>query len=183
MIIGQKIRELREARKITLTELSEKSGVQLATLSRIENLKMTGTLDSHIAIAQTLGVELIQLYRGLETREPKPDLKTAKAASEVFSHNEKSSYEILTTNLMKKRMMPILLKIEPGGRTNKEQNMTGSEKFIFVLEGQLRVHVADETYSLSKGNTLYFDAGVEHYFTNEGKKLARAVCVITPVSL
>ena len=183
MIIGQKIRELREARKITLTELSEKSGVQLATLSRIENLKMTGTLDSHIAIAQTLGVELIQLYRGLENREPKPDLKTAKAASEVFSHNEKSSYEILTTNLMKKRMMPILLKIEPGGRTNKEQNMTGSEKFIFVLEGQLRVHVADETYSLSKGNTLYFDAGVEHYFTNEWKKLARAVCVITPVSL
>ena len=55
MFIGQRIKQLREAQKMTLTELSEKSGVQLATLSRMENMKMTGTLESHIAIAQTLG--------------------------------------------------------------------------------------------------------------------------------
>ncbi|OGX27493.1 MAG: hypothetical protein A3D10_04170 [Omnitrophica WOR_2 bacterium RIFCSPHIGHO2_02_FULL_48_11] len=183
MFIGQRIKQLREAQKMTLTELSEKSGVQLATLSRMENMKMTGTLESHIAIAQTLGIELTQLYRDLDKKEPKPDLRAARTASDVFSHNEKSSYEILTTNLMQKRMLPILLKIEPGGRTNKEQNIAGSEKFIFVLEGRLEIHVGSETYSLAKGNTLYFDAGMEHYFVNPGDKLLRAVCVLTPVSL
>lgn len=183
MNIGQRIRELREAQKMTLTELSTKSGVQMATLSRMENLKMTGTLDSHAAVAQALGVELTQLYRGLDKEEAKPDFKMAKAKSDVFSHNEKSSYEILTTNLMKKRMLPTLLKIEPGGRTNKEQGLIGSEKFVFVLEGQLDVQVGKETYPLSKNNTLYFDAGVEHYFFNPGDKVMKAVCVLTPVSL
>ena len=35
--------------------------------------------------------------------------------------------------------MPMLLKIESEGRTNPEQNMAGSEKFVFVLEGKIEV--------------------------------------------
>ncbi len=168
---------------MTLSELAEKSGIQIATLSRIEHLKMTGTLESHIAVSKALGIELTRLYRGLGEEEPTPDIKTAKAAGEVFSHNTKSSYEMLTANLMQKKMMPILLKIEPGGRTNKEQNIVGTEKFIFVLEGKLGVHVGKHSYSLLKNNTLYFDAGIEHYFENPGSKPCRAIGVVTPVSL
>lgn len=183
MLIGKRLRQLREAQKMTLSELADKSGVQIATLSRIEHLKMTGTLESHIAVARALGIELTQLYRGLDQEEPTPDLKNAKVAGEVFSHNTKSSYEILTANLMQKKMMPILLKIDPGGRTNKEQNIIGTEKFIFVLDGRLDVHVGKQSYSLLKNNTLYFDAGIEHYFENPGNKPCKAIGVVTPVSL
>ena len=39
MYIGEKLHAIRKAKRISLTELSEKSGVQMATLSRIENQK------------------------------------------------------------------------------------------------------------------------------------------------
>ena len=183
MFIGQKVKELRKARKMTLSALAQKSGVQLATLSRIENLKMTGTLESHMKIAKALDIALPQLYQEIIKEEKKVEVQTPRSATDVFVHSEKSSYEIMTPKVLAKKMMPMLLKIAPGGATNAEQNTIGSEKFIFVLEGKIRVEIGEETHSLSKHNTLYFDSSLKHRFVNPGKSLARAVCVVTPVAL
>ena len=183
MLIGKKIKELREARKMSLTELSQQSGVQLATLSRMENLKMTGTLESHMKIAQALGAALPQLYNDIIKEEKKVELQTAKSSGDVFVHSKKSSYEILTGKVLSKKMMPILFKIEPGGETHLEHNPFGTEKFIFVLEGKIDVKIDGETYPLSKSNTLYFDASLEHKLMNTSKAPARVICVATPVVL
>lgn len=183
MYIGQKIKELREARRMTLTELSLKSTVQLATLSRMENLKMTGTLESHINIARALEVGLAELYSNITTDDKRIDQKDPRAKTDIFLGSGKSSYEILTAKVLSKKMMPILLKIEPGGKTNLEQNPIGSEKFIFILDGKIEAHVENDTYSLSRHNTLYFDASLSHYFVNAGQSAARVICVGTPVVL
>ena len=116
MYIGKRVQELRKAKGMSLTELAEKSGVQIATLSRVENMKMTGTLESHMNIARAMGVDVTQLYTAIIKEEDKAQVQTPKSLSDVFVHSEKSSYEILTSNILGKRMMPILLKIEPEGR-------------------------------------------------------------------
>ena len=183
MLIGKKMEELRKSKKMSLTQLSRDSGIQLATLSRIENLKMTGTLESHIKIAKALGVPLPQLYNDIIQEGKKVEHKTAKSPGEVFVHSEKSSYEILTGKVLTKRMMPILLRIDPGGETQQEQNPVGSEKFIFILEGKINAKIEKENYSLSKNNTLYFDASSEHKLINAGKAVAKVICVTTPVAL
>ena len=183
MYIGKRVQELRKVKGMSLTELAEKSGVQIASLSRIENMKMTGTLESHMNIARALGVDVTQLYTAIIKEEDKAQVQTPKSLSDVFVHSEKSSYEILTSNVLGKRMMPILLKIEAGGQTNTEQNQPGSEKFVFVLEGKIEIQVGEKAYSLSKHNTLYFNAALEHKFVNAGKATARVICVGTPVAL
>ncbi|HCI44234.1 MAG TPA: hypothetical protein DE315_01695, partial [Candidatus Omnitrophica bacterium] len=148
MYIGKRVQELRKVKGMSLTELAEKSGVQIATLSRMENMKMTGTLESHMNIARALGVDITQLYSAIIKEEDKAAVQTPKSLSDVFVHSEKSSYEILTSNVLGKRMMPILLKIEAGGETNTEQNQPGSEKFVFVLEGKIEIQAGEKTYSL-----------------------------------
>jgi len=183
MYIGKKVKELREVQGMTLSELSEKSGVQIATLSRIENLKMTGSLESHMNIAKALNIDITQLYTNIVEEEDKVDLKTPQSMTDFFVGSDKSSYEILTSKVFSKRMMPILLKIEPGGKTNKEQNQIGSEKFVFVLDGKIEVKVDNETFSLSKHNTLYFNASLEHCLINKDKSTAKVICVTTPVAL
>ena len=183
MQIGKKIKELREARKMSLTELAQQSKIQLATLSRIENLKMTGTLESHLKIAQALSVNLPQLYSDIIKEEKKVEVQSAKSTSDVFVHSKKSSYEILTAKVLSKKMMPMLLKIEPGGETQLEQNHLGTEKFIFILKGKIEARIAGETYALSKYHTLYFDASLEHKFINTAKAPVRMICVASPVVL
>ena len=183
MYIGKRVQELRKVKGMSLTELAEKSGVQIATLSRIEHMKMTGTLESHMNIARALGVDVTQLYSAIIKEEDKAAVQTPKSATDVFVHSDKSSYEILTSNVLGKRMMPILLKIEPEGRTNTEQNPPGSEKFVFVLEGKIEIQVGEKSYPLAKHNTLYFDASLKHRFINKGNVTAKVICVGTPVAL
>lgn len=183
MLIGDKIKELRKSQNMTLVELSEKSGVQIATLSRMENLKMTGTLESHMAIARALGVDITQLYTGIANPAERIDHKTGKAQADVFVHTDKSSFEILVSKIKSKKMMPILLKIEPGGKTNPEENTAGTERFIFVLEGKIETYIREERFELSKNNSLYFDASLPHSFANIGRSSARVISVITPAAL
>ena len=138
MYIGERIKELRQIKGLKLQELAQQSGVQIATLSRMEHKKMTGTLESHLAIARALGVNITELYSGITTAEHGlVEVVKPKHEVDVFVHSEKSSYEILAGKVLNKKMMPILLKIEPGGRTNPDENTAGSEKFVFILEGRV----------------------------------------------
>lgn len=183
MYIGKRLKELRTAKGVSLSELAQKSGVQIATLSRMEHLKMTGTLESHMNIAKALDIDLTQLYSGIIKEEDKVDLKTGKSKPEIFTKSEKASYEILTSKVSLKKMIPILLRIEPEGKTKKEKEQGGTEKFLFVLDGKIEAQIGKETYPLSKNNTLYFDASLEHCLVNKAKTAAKIVCVSTPVTL
>ncbi len=182
MFIGDKMCALRRKKRMTLSEIAEISGVQLATLSRIENKKMVGTLESHINIAKALEIDVTELYKGID-KDDSPIEVGGPSATDVFTHSEHSSYEILTKNVLQKKMMPTLIRIDEGGKTQKEQNKNGTEKFIFALEGHIEVTVNDQVFNLHKHNTLYFDASLPHFYRNTGKNTARLLCTMTPVSL
>ncbi len=183
MYIGKKIKELRKVQKMSLSTLAEKSGVQIASLSRMEHLKMIGTLESHMNIAKTLGVEITDLYIDIVKKEEKPEATNPQLPTDVFTYNDESSCDILTTNVLSKKMMPTLLKIEPAGQTTKEKNLGGTEKFVYVLSGKVNVMIGNKPYPLTKNSTLYFNASAEHYFINLGKALTKIICITTPVSL
>ena len=184
MLIGTKVKELRKARKMKLIDLAAQTGIQIATLSRIEHEKMTGTLPSHIKIAEALGIELTDLYQDIvQSNKAEPEAKTGRADTETFTFNEKASYEILTNNVMTKKMMPIIMRIESKGRTSQEHGTPGSERFIFILKGKITAHIGDKTFTLKTNNSLYFDASVQHYFENAGDSEVKFVSVITPVTL
>ncbi len=183
MNIGTKIKELRKEQRMSLAELAKKSGVQIATLSRMENLKMTGTIESHINIARALGVDFSEFYVDIARDENKVDVRKKTTTTDVFVVSDKSSYEILTNKVNFKKMMPILLKIEANGETNKEKNMIGSEKFIFVLAGHVELWIEENSYTLSENHSLYFNASRVHYFINKGESTAKILCVTTPPNL
>jgi len=64
--IGEALRNLRQRRKLSLVDLSKISGVQLATLSRMENNKAVGSLKNYKCIAKALGLKLSELFAELE---------------------------------------------------------------------------------------------------------------------
>ena len=168
---------------MTLLELSTKSGVALATLSRMENGKMTGTLESHMNICKALEIPLPNLYRDLEASAKTVDLQTKKARTDVFVHDKKAVSEMLAANVLNKKMMPTMIRIQKGGNTHKEETKPGIEKFAYLLDGKVEANIGAEKYVLSKGDTLYFESSVPHYFKNIGAGDARLICVTCPPTL
>lgn len=64
--IGCTIRRLRAERNFTLKQLSDKTGIQMASLSRMENNKMMGALDSYYALAEAFRMKLSELFQEYE---------------------------------------------------------------------------------------------------------------------
>jgi quercetin dioxygenase-like cupin family protein/DNA-binding Xre family transcriptional regulator len=151
---------------MTLLDLSEKSGVALATLSRIENGKMTGTLKSHIKICAAFGIPLTDLYKELPSSKKTLDVKTSPAGPKVSIHDRKSSSVMLVSGVQSKKMLPLLIAIVKGGRTAAEETSRGIEKFIYVLNGKVETVIGEEKYVLCSGDTVYFDSSTPHYFRN-----------------
>jgi len=183
MKIGKRLRELRKEKDVTLEELSEKSGVALATLSRMENNKMTGTIKSHTSICKVLAVSIADLYRELEDETKTIESVPKENRTEHFIHAKKAKYELLVTETLNKKIMPLMMKISPGGETQKEQNPTGVEKFVYVINGVFETVVGKNKYTLKKGDSLYFDASLPHHFKNKSKSQAEAVCIVSPPAL
>ena len=66
MKIGNTIKRLRKQKVMTLKDMSELTGIQVATLSRIENDKMDGTLSTYVLLAGGLDMHLSDLFSEVE---------------------------------------------------------------------------------------------------------------------
>lgn len=73
--LGRTVRRLRIERNMTLAELSDKTGIQPATLSRMENNKMIGSLDAFNALAEAFGMKLSELFQECEKDQEEADEK------------------------------------------------------------------------------------------------------------
>ena len=184
--LGSRLRAARKTQDITLMELAKSSGVDIATISRIETGRMTGTLESHMKLARALGVRLTQLYSEVEDAHAKEAVSVHSGArkGDVYVYQAgKASVTMLTTDVLKKKLMPVLITLEPGGSTQKEEARVGTEKFVYVLEGEVDVKVGPDAYHLKHGHTLYFEASSPHTLHNALSKTARCLSVITPPAL
>jgi transcriptional regulator with XRE-family HTH domain len=181
--IGQYLRKVRKNQGLTLLELSRKSNVALGTLSRIETGDMTGTLESHMQITKALGQTLAEFYGEVERLTATQREQKETAPAKLFVHSKGTSSTILAKDIFNKKMLPVLIELKPGAKTQTDELKVGTEKFIYVLSGKIAAVVAKDKKVLSKDATLYFDASLPHYIKNIGKIEATYLCIATPVNL
>lgn len=62
--VGDRIREIREARRMTQDQLAEQSGISKGFLSDVENNKRNVSSDNLLRVANVLGASLDYLLRG-----------------------------------------------------------------------------------------------------------------------
>jgi transcriptional regulator with XRE-family HTH domain len=68
--VGDRIREIREARTLTQDQLCDRSGVSKGFLSDIENNKRNPSSEYVLKIANALGASIDYLLRGDESSQP-----------------------------------------------------------------------------------------------------------------
>ena len=140
--LGVRVRALRKGKGWSLEQLSGKSGIALATLSRLENGKGSGTFRTHQKLAEALGLTLSELYRNLQMEDVEANLLEPRAEeAETFTYDEKASAILLTKQASAKQMLPQMIVLKPGGKTALEEYPLGTERWLFGLEGTAEVTV------------------------------------------
>ena len=182
--LGTRIRSLRKDLGFTLEQLAQKSGVALATLSRLENGKGHGTFRTHQRITEAFGLPLSELYRDL--REPEQEthlIEPGTGEAESFTYDDKASAVLLARQVSRKQMLPQMILLETGGKTALEQYPAGTERWLFGLQGTVEATVGEKEFRIPQGGTLYFRASLPHRLENKAPTTARLISVTSPAAL
>lgn len=180
MTLGRKLREFRQVKDWSLAELAKRSGVALSSLSRMETGKMTGTLESHLKVARALGVRLSELYSSLDAPGPPVEVKRAEELTDSIAAGKGAVLSVLASAPLQKKMLPTLLHLPPKKSAQKQRGPAGSERFLYVLKGQLEATVGDHVVRAGTGENLYLQASVPHTLTNPGTTPLLVLSVTCP---
>jgi len=158
--IGDRLKAVRQARRLTLTDVAEASGLTKGFLSKLERDQATASVAALVRVCAALGISPGSLF------EAAPGGEAVRAGNyPPISFGGQGLTEYLLTPTGERRVQAILSEIAPGGGSGEEAYALPAEvEFVFVLEGDLEVTVAGEVTTLGPGDAFTFSPGAEHGF-------------------
>jgi transcriptional regulator with XRE-family HTH domain len=180
--VGEKIKQLRERRGLSLKEVADATGFSTALLSQMENHLVSPSLGSIIKLAKALDVRVGDFF-GETQGEPfalvrKDERKTVSrfASKEGVSYGY--SYESLGFEKKNRRMEPFIVTLEPATLKTSKTSVHEGEEFIFVLDGEMEVIFGDHTDVLYPGDSIYYDSNIPHRVQCHQDKVTRILAVL-----
>jgi transcriptional regulator with XRE-family HTH domain len=170
--LGSLIRGLRRQKGWTLRQMSEKVGIPLSTLAKVEQDNLSLTYDKLQQFTSRLGLTMTEFLAQAEAHaSDSPKVVTARRSltrdgNSIQVSTPNYDYEYLCADLREKRMVPILTRIRAHdiaafGAPVKHQG----EEFVFVLEGKVEVHLEFYTSVVLKaGQGIYIDSTMAHAY-------------------
>lgn len=177
---GEKLRTIREKKKITLKEIAEKAGVSESLISQIERNKVSPAIDTLIEIAHILDIDIEYLFSDIK-KSKQLNLVKSNERNKVELNNV--SYEQLSKTIDSKDEHGIeayYMEIKPEAQSgSKEYGHNGKELGV-IIEGKGEFKIGTETFILEKGDSISFKSDVPHVLKNIGEIPLKAFWVITP---
>ena len=180
--VGEKIKLLREKKKLSLPDLAQKSGFSSAILSQIENHMISPPLGTIIKLAKALEVEPGYFFK----EKPKSPYVIVRkdervSVSRVASKEGVSygySYESLGADKKDRKMEPFIVTLDPESVKKPAQSTHDGEEFIFVLEGEMEVTLGDHSDVLAAGDSIYYSSTIPHRVGAKGNAPAKILAVL-----
>lgn len=187
-IIGEKIKALRNAREISVEELSRAAGLTVDQITRIEDNTDIPSLAPLIKIARALGVRLGTFLDEMDGEVGPVVCRKGEADDTIsFSNNATDArqhmhYHSLSRSKTDRHMEPFIIDIDENGVAEFTQSAHEGEEFIMVMDGAIEVTYGKNTYVLNAGDTIYYDSIVPHHVHSYQGQAARILAVIyTPI--
>lgn len=177
---GEKIRKIRERKKITLKQVAIEAGLSESLISQIETNKVSPAIDTLLKIIDILDIDLEYLFR---------DLKRSKVVKIVRNDQRNKiimkdvTYQQLSKTIGEDEEHGIeayYLEVKPGGeKGSKEYGHKGKELGV-IIQGQGKFELGNKKYLLNEGDSISFSSDLPHVLKNITNKPLKAFWVITP---
>jgi transcriptional regulator with XRE-family HTH domain len=172
--VGRIIRQLREKKNLTQQALAEQSGLSRNTLSLIERGQSSPTVSTLKRLADALNVDINAFFDTLGRTNiifTKSSLRPSLQLSECILAD-------LGVGLIEQYVTPLLVRLDPGARSGNPVSHDGQD-FVFCLRGNVLFEVDKHSFMLGQGDSLLFDAHLDHGFKNSGKEEAELLIVLS----
>ena len=176
-MVGRRLRVLRINHALSLRALADRSGLNINTLSLIENGKSSPSVSTLQQLSRALNVPIAKFFES-EPIEKKIVFTSANERPQTYFGS--TLMENLGKDLKENVIQPFAVTLQPGlGSGDKSIVHTGHE-FVYCLSGYIEYLIEDEVYLLTPGDSLVFQAYLPHCWKNIGLETARILLVLFP---
>jgi len=174
--VASSLRELREARGISMRTLATKSGLSANALSMIERGKTSPSVSTLYKLADALGVSITAFFGAETEKRQVVFLKQDERSRMSFT---RGLFEALGGEKFVGRVEPFMLTLESGASSGPHSIVHSGHEFIFCLRGHLDYTVEKEVFHLGAGDSLLFASKLQHKWKNPSNTVTNALIVIS----
>ena len=180
--VGSKMKAMREAKNISVEEMSERALLSVEQIRRIEECIELPSLAPLITIARVLGVRLGTFLDDYDEIGPVVCKKGEKDDSISFSNNagdarKHMGYFALAKSKSNRHMEPFIIEVASGSGAYVQSSHEG-EEFIYVIEGSIEISYGKQSYRLEEGDSIYYDSIVAHHVHAASGNRAKILAVV-----
>ncbi|HLT91266.1 MAG TPA: XRE family transcriptional regulator [Woeseiaceae bacterium] len=170
--LGSLLRGLRMRNGWTLREMSERTGMPISTLSKVEHNRLTLTYEKLVQLSERLNIRMSELFAEAPAEgNEAPTVTARRSISDIdralLVRTPNYDHFFVCTELRRKRMIPLFTRIRV-----KSIDEFGDfvrhpgEEFLYVVKGDIVVHTEfyDPTV-LKEGECIYLDSTMGHAYT------------------
>lgn len=186
--VGEKIRQFREDRDMTVEELANESKSNVELIEKLEAGELIPSLTPLLKIARALGVRLGTFLDDTPQKGPvvnrSGESKNVVRFSGKCATCEESTLDFysLAADKQDRNMEPFIIDVHPCNDAKEpELSSHEGEEFIYVLDGDIEVSYGKDKHTLKKGDSIYYDSIVPHDLHSAGKEAKILAIVYTPL--
>ena len=174
--VATSLRELREARGISMRALATRSGLSANALSMIERGKTSPSVSTLYKLADALGVSITAFFGQEDAKKQVIFLKSDERPRMSFT---RGVFEGLGGTQFSGRVEPFVLTLESGASSGPRNIVHSGHEFVFCLRGKLEYSVDKEFFQLEAGDSLLFESKLKHRWKNPGNTVTTALVIIS----
>lgn len=174
--IAARLRELREVSDYTVEKLASELGINKDTYLTYEQDGKDIPISIIYEIANKFGVDFTEIVTGVPAKLDSYHI-VKRGHGRVVDRNPQYHYEDLAYRYFGKVMQPLLVTLEPTDEPAKLITHSGQE-FNMVLEGTVILCIGEKEFTLTAGDSIYFNPTLPHGQRCGGDVKARFLTVI-----
>ncbi len=161
--IGRQVKRYRKQLGLTITDLGTRTDLSAGMLSKIENGNTSPSLATLRALSTALNVPVTALFREFEEQRDATFVKAGQGlAIERRGTRAGHQYQLLGHSVHSDvSVEPYLITLESDAEVFPIFQHTGVE-FIYILQGSMVYRHLNATYTLTPGDSLFFDSDAPH---------------------
>lgn len=161
--IGERLREIRTTRDLTLEDTAKLTGVSKPMLGQIERGQSVPTIKTLWKIATGLKVPLSSF---LEDKQTDYAVADAAQGTGIFEENGRMrAYPLFPYDPIR-NVEIFYIEFDEGCRHLSEKHNDGVEEYILVLSGTLKIGLKDQEVTIGERQAIRFRADVPHSYSN-----------------
>jgi transcriptional regulator with XRE-family HTH domain len=174
--IGQKLRTLRNQKRLTLSRLAVETGLSTTLLSKLETDRMIPTLPTLATISRVYGVGMSYFF----SEPARHTLSITRKAHLQGAGRSMEQMKVTPLNVASEhpRLLAQMIEFPAGAATSTVEGFCGSCGMVYVLEGRLQLDAGGMQELLDAGDCAYMESEMPLAWSAAGKHRCRVLAVL-----